>query len=415
MEAWRRTVIAAAALLTVCVLPRSAWAIPLEDRIPHLFGGTLATSITPRDLTDAQRPLVADRFRGLSAALAVARSQVPVPSASGAFGFELVPEFDAYVRVPQSLGPLFAERAQTLGRNRWTVSVSYTHIDFDTLDGTPLNDLHSSQPALSAAFLDRLPPTDRIDREHASDNTLDVNLNFRLQLDLLFLTAAWGVTDTIDVSTTLSINSAHMHAAASAVIQDPNRDGGAFFSGLQPGLVVGASGPCSVGFTCARDGFNDSATGTGDLWLRGKWHLYDAAVADLALAGVLTLPTGNADELLGFHDPTFTPWLIASKTFGRVAPHLNVGYAFRSSEDVSQAQWIAGADVQALTWLTVAGDFLGYHGTGDGNHDNVVQAALSFKVNPIAELVLGGAVQFPVNRDGLRADVIYTVQIEQTF
>jgi hypothetical protein len=413
MEARRRTVVAAG-LVIAGVLLRSAQAMPLEDRISNLFGGALATSITPRDLTDAQRPRVADRFRGLSAALAVARSQVPVPSATGAFGFELVPEFDAYVRVPQSLGPLFAERAQTLGRSQWTVSVSYTHIDFDTLDGTPLSDLHSSQPALSDAFLAKLPT--QMDRKRARDNVLDANLDFGLQFDLLFLTAAYGVTDKIDVSATLSINSVHMRAAATAMIRDPNGDGGVYFSGLQPGVVVGGSGPCKVDFTCARDHFDDSATGTGDLWLRGKWHLYDAAFVDLALAGVLTLPTGNADDFLGFHDPTFTPWLIASKTFGRVAPHLNLGYAFRSQADVSQAQWIAGADVQAFTWLTLAGDFLGYHDDGrNGINDNVLQSAVSFRVNLIDQLVLGGAVQFPLNRDGLRADVIYTAQVEDTF
>jgi hypothetical protein len=407
----RRVAVVAAGLLAACLRLRSAQAVPLADRIPTLFGGRLATSITPRDLTDAQRPRVVDSFSGLAGALAVARSQVPVPSASGAFSYMLVPEYDAYERVPQSLGPLFAERAQTLGRHRWTVSVSYTHIDFDTLDGTPLDQLQSSQPALSDAFLARLPA---MDRARASDNLLNVDLDLSLQFDLVFLTAAWGVTDTIDVSTTLSINSAHMHATANAVIQDPHGDGGAFFSGLQPGVVVGGSGPCTADFTCARDGFSDSASGTGDLWLRGKWHVYDTTYVDLALAGLLTLPTGNADELLGFHDPTFTPWLIASKTFGVIAPHLNLGYAFRSSQDVSQAQWVAGADAQALTWLTLAADFLGYEST-QGTEDNVVQSAISFKVNPFGQLVLGGAVQFPLNREGLRADVIYTVQLENTF
>ena len=47
----RRGAIVGVGLLTVCVLLRGAQAIPLEDRIPHLFGGTLATSITPFDAT----------------------------------------------------------------------------------------------------------------------------------------------------------------------------------------------------------------------------------------------------------------------------------------------------------------------------------------------------------------------------
>ena len=66
-------------------------------------------------------------------------------------------------------------------------------------------------------------------------------------------------------------------------------------------------------------------------------------------------PPATPTSYLGFHDPTFTPWLIASKTFGRVSPHLNLGYSFRSSQDVSQAQWIAGADVRTFTLADAGG------------------------------------------------------------
>jgi len=131
---------------------------------------------------------------------------------------------------------------------------------------------------------------------------------------------------------------------------------------------------------------------------------------------VATLPTGNADDYLGFHDPTLTPWLIASKSFGRVSPHLNVGYSLRTGKDVSQGQWIAGADVRATDWLTVAADFLGYHDDHrDGINDDVLQSAIGAKVNPWGQFVLGGTLQFPLNRDGIRADVIYTGQVEYTF
>ena len=112
----------------------------------------------------------------------------------------------------------------------------------------------------------------------------------------------------------------------------------------------------------------------------------------------------------------FTPWIIVSKSFGRISPHLNVGYSFRSGKDVSQADWIAGADFLACKWLTLNADFLGFHDDRrDGINDNVLQSALGFKINPIGRLVIGGAFQLPLNRDGLRADVIYTGQIAYTF
>lgn len=401
----------------VLVGMRAARAESLDQRIPHLFGGTLATSIDRNDPgPDVQQVPIAARFRGLSAALAAARSQAPVPSATGALRFEWDDDLEVYVRSLESLGPLIAERAQTLGRRTITLSMAYTRVDFDTLEGDRLDRLHATQPALSPGFLSN-PSLPESDKARARDNQLITQLDLGFGFDLFFLTAAYGVTDTIDVSMALSINQVRMHGTASAIITDPHGDGGAFFTVKQPGAIQGGSGPlCETDFTCATDHFDDSKVGTGDLFLRGKWHFYDTEFIDFAAAGILTLPTGNANDFLGFHDPTFTPWLIMSKTFGRVSPHINLGYSFRSSADVSQAQWIAGADVKTFDWLTLASDFLGFHDDNrDGINDDVFQSAVGFKVNPLGNLILGASFQFPLNRDGLRADVIYTGQVEYTF
>ena len=407
-----RTVVALFAGCAVMV-GATVHAQPLDRRIPDLFGGVLETSISPRDVTDAQRPRVADRFRTLSAALAAARSQAPIPSASGAFHFSWNSQFDSYVRDEDSLGSTVAERAQSLGEHVGTFNFSYTRIDFDTLEGNRLSNIRDTQSALSDAFRRQLPHDDQV---RTADDVLETRINLTFGFDLFFLSAAYGVTDSVDVSMALSVNRARMRATADAIIHDQNGDGGTFFTVNQKGVIVGGSGECSTDFRCAKDDFDASAFGTGDLFLRSKWHVADTRFADFAVAGVLTLPTGNADDFLGFHDVTFTPWVIASKNFGRVSPHLNLGYAFRSGKDVSQAQWIQGADVRVFNWLTLAADFLGFHDDKrDGVNDNVLQFASSFKINPFDQFVIGGSFQFPLNRDGLRADVIYTGQIEYTF
>jgi hypothetical protein len=409
-SAWRNAWVAAA-LLCVASRGEPAFGKPLDQAIPGLFGGVLATTIDRGATLDLQQVQVAERFRGLSAALAAARSQSPVPSASGAFRFAWDPELDTFVRYPQSLGSAVAERAQTLGRGTWTVAVSYTHIDFDTLEGDDLDDLRSSQPALSADFVAQLPPADQA---RFGDDILQTRLDLQFAFDLFYLSTAYGVTDTIDVSLALSLNRARMKGSADAIIIDPQHNGRTLFSDQQVGLVTDPA-VCDP-FTCAQDGFDDSAFGTGDLFLRAKWNFVDTEYVDFATVGVLTLPTGNAEDFLGFHDVTFTPWLVASKAFGRVSPHVNLGYAFRSSQDVSQAQWIVGADTLATGWLTLTADFLGFHDNKrDGVNDDVVQSALGFKLHPFGQLVLAGGIQLPVNRDGLRADIIYTGQLEYTF
>lgn len=413
-EGKRRTAVWATMLcawLAASAVPCAAR--PLNRAIPDLFGGTLATTIDPSAQQDLQQVLVAERFRGLSASLAVARSQAPVPSASGAFRFAWDPELDTFVRSSQSLGSLLAERAVTLGKNTFTIGLSYSHIDFDTLDGDNLRRVRTTQPALSESFLDRLPASDRA---VFADDILLTQLNLQFSFELIYLTAAYGVTDSIDVSLALSINQAEMRGRATAMTLDPNDDPDqVVFAGDQEGVVTDAD-RCDPPYTCAVDGFDRSAFGTGDLFLRSKWHFANTRFADFATVGVLTLPTGNADDFLGFHDVTFTPWLIASKPFGRIEPHLNLGYSIRSGKDVSQAQWIVGADLRTTDWLTLAVDFLGYHDDNrDGINDDIFQSALGFKLNPFGEAVIGSSFQLPLNRDGLRADVIYTVQLEYAF
>ena len=397
------------------LLAGRAGAVPLDQLIPGLFGGSLSTTVNQFGTDQSrQQALIVQRFKNLSAQLSVARSSVPVPAASGAFSFAWDSDLDTFVRNEQSLGSIFAERAQTLGRGRWNVGVAYQHVGFDTLDGDSLNNIRAVQPAFTQEYLNSLPP---VDREIFGDDVIDTRLSMSFSFDLFYLSAAYGITDTIDVSMALAINRASLSGNAVAMTLNPNGGSGPVgkFTTSQQGAIPGGpdDGPiCSDGYRCAQDSFNETAVGTGDIFLRGKWHFIDTRYADFAMAGVLTLPTGNADDFLGFHDPTFTPWLITSKTFGRVAPHFNLGYSIRSSEDVSQLQWIAGADVLTTDWLTLVSDFLGYY---DHVNHNVVQSAVGFKANPIGGLVLSVGFQFPVNRDGLRADVIYTGQVEYNF
>ena len=428
-DGWIRSLLVVAVLVArLCIGADVGLAVPLDQLIPGLFGGTLITTIAksvpdPRE-AESQRLRFASQFNSLSAELGTAHSQAPVPSASGAFRFAWDPELDTFVRSTQSLGDGIAERAPTLGRYTGTFNVTYTHIKFDTMEGDSLSNLSFSQSAFSPTFVSQLTPLDQV---RFGNNLIQSQLDMGLTFDTVFFTGAFGITDSIDVGMALSVSQAHMHATVisnvvqGAQVQLPP----AFFLEENNRLVAKSGMLCGfdpqqpnkpISARCATDGFNQTAFGTGDLFLRSKWHFYDTEYADFAVEGVLTIPTGNADNFLGFNDPTFTPLLIASKDFGRVSPHLNIGYAFRSGADVSQAECIAGADVRATRWLTLAADFLGYFDDKrDGINDNVLQSAVGFRVNPFGKFVLGGIFQFPLNRDGLRADVIYSGEIEYTF
>ena len=392
---------------------RLATAASLQDQLEGLLGG-LATSISPGGVGDPQ-PVLPSELAELSSSLATFRSVAPVPSAAGAFRFAWDPEVGTFHRMRK--GPGLADTAQTLGERFGTVGFSYTRIDFDTLGGDPLSRLSSDQPAFSDSFLAQLPcedPTDpqRCDRLRFDDDRLTTTVDFALSLDQFVLGAAYGVTPDIDVSVALSLNHLRMRARAEARLSDPNGDGPPSFD-----AGFAREHPCDPeDRLCTADAFDDEAFGTGDVYLRSKWRFATTRWADWAVSGTLTIQTGNADDFLGFHHATFTPFLIVSKDFPRLSPHLNLGYALRDGDDVSQAIWIAGTDVRLIERVIVAVDFLGFHDDKrDGVNDDVVQSALGLKVNPWSSLVLSGNVQLPLNRDGLRADAIYTAQFEWTF
>src|SRR5262245_61147973 len=52
----------------------------------------------------------------------------PVASASSSVEFAYDPEFDVIERRPGSLGPIFGERAETVGPGRFDVDVSYSFV-----------------------------------------------------------------------------------------------------------------------------------------------------------------------------------------------------------------------------------------------------------------------------------------------
>src|SRR5262249_42897956 len=124
-------------------------------------------------------------FDDLGKALSAARSHAPIPSASGAFRFAWDPEVHTFVRTEQSLGSMVAERVETLGRNTVTLNTSYTRVDFDTFNGDSLS-FHSITPIV------------------AGTSALDSTIRFQLAYDLIYVTTAYGLTDSIDVSASLA-------------------------------------------------------------------------------------------------------------------------------------------------------------------------------------------------------------------
>jgi len=410
---WRQ--LAGVALVTA-LLVTPARGESLKQQLSGLFGGNQSGSGLAVNVVGGQPfplPLGAEVSSAITGALISARSSLPIASGSGGFSYEYDADLDLFTRVEQSLGPLFTERAVTLGKDRLAISASYSYAGFNTFNGQDI----SNFPVADVSIGQELVTQPGNSLPGIADDIIDTSLDLGLSLNVLSFFATYGVTDRLDVGIALPLVWVHMSTAAVARVSDPRGDSGPPFA-LNRLQLIGTT-VSATNDQVATDGFDSTSFGPSDLYLRAKYRFYESEYVDAAGVLTVTLPTGGADDFRGFEDPTGTPLLVLSKNLPFLSPHVNLGYAIRSSQDISQFVWGAGADLTLFPWLTGIVDFIGFNDTvraSDlGPDQNIYQYSLGVKVNPWRDLIWAVNFQMPLNRDGLRADVIYTTQLQYTF
>jgi hypothetical protein len=332
--------------------------------------------------------------------------------------------FDLSTGVPQtvqdSLGPLLSERATTLGDGRWTLGFGYTRQDFKELDGESLSDLQVSLPHQDCCFEDPPPfdPDGQLTGFELDEILLDIDME--LKQDVFAIFSNYGVTDKLDVGVVVPIVRLEARARSAATIvysgpdsvitippcADPNGCPVHSFEG-DPSVVGQETPDSPISET------GDTKTGIGDVILRGKYHFLEdgQSFADMAILLDVTLPTGKEKDLLGTGETQFRGMYILSKQLGRFTPHLNVGYSVPTgNKKLEKLTYAVGGDARLTPQFTLAADVLGRYNPNVktiGNH--VIDLAIAAKWNPFRDrnVPLNAFVSFPLNNDGLRADVVW--------
>jgi Putative MetA-pathway of phenol degradation len=234
-----------------------------------------------------------------------------------------------------------------------------------------------------------------------------VDLDLTIREDVFALFATYGLTRNWDVGVVLPIVHLHLRADAQATIVRNSP-----ISQRVHNFGPQSDPPRSTG--------GGDETGIGDIILRTKYNFLRDRPRwpDLALVGDIKLPTGDEDDLLGTGDTNLRALLVASRSFGWLTPHVNFGFEWTTAgSEQNNVRYVAGVDARVHPRLTVAVDVLGrWEPNGDGIGDQIVDLGLGAKWNIFQTFLLNAGVQFPLNRnEGLRANVIWTVGIENTF
>jgi hypothetical protein len=355
-----------------------------------------------------------------------AARSLPIISSSAGFTYRYNPQLEVFERTSETLGPLYMERPDTLGRGKFNFSVSHQYVELNTFDGQSLKDLENNDPIVVRAF-------------DASGNPIGFRANrlrysLGLQNQVTAFSGTYGITDDLDVNLLVPVIFTNMRVGVhSTEVATAGLDG----------VFSPSSGFERVGHT------KDDAFGVGDLLLRLKYQLPRLRTEEMAwLRSALGLevrfPTGSSENFQGTGAFELTPSLFLSTIlWDRVEPELNVGFDFNAG-DVSRsaARYAAGVDVDVTKIFNVNVAFLGrsqFEGTADprdteflhlqGGHTatepllgldfgrkDTLDFSFGFRVVVWKNLMVFANGIYAVNDDGLRNDTIIPAGgIEGTF
>jgi hypothetical protein len=285
--------------------------------------------------------------RQFSGALAAQLASFPLPSSAGGFTYEYDPSLGVLTRAADNFGPVYAERANTIGRGKFNVGVNFTHFSFEELDGL---DLRGGDLRLVFSHIDVNNNDDLLNPFFEGD-VITGNLSLKVESDITAFVMTYGVTDRFDVGAAIPLVSVDMEVLSDVTVQRLATSGDQ--------IHVFPNGTDRE--TLRQSG---NASGVGDVVLRGKLRMIEGQTGGLAVGADVRLPTGEERDLLGTGATQIKGSLIGSLRFGGFSPHLNAGYTSSSSgsddfEVPDEWSYAAGFDWAIHPRMTFAVDVLG--------------------------------------------------------
>jgi hypothetical protein len=355
---------------------------------------------------------------------------VPLPSPASGFTYEFDPALGVFNRTTQSFGPILAERSETIGADRVSIGFTYQYFHFDRVEDLDL----TSVPAV-------FTHDDAELRGGREDVVTTLNsIDARVNQFTMFVT--YGVNNNIDLSLAVPIVSTELKVVSDATVQrigttDPEVH---FFRSID-----GVVGDRRI-FTAF-----GSASGIGDITVRGKAAVRRNDRMGFAVGLDLRLPTGDENELLGTGAPGISPFGIWSASYGAFSPHVNLGYQWNGSSLLAgnpssgeeadlpdSVSYIFGSDVGLNSRFTFALDFLGRfvidaprlvtttfvaldnqttlpNVTFENSSFSELTGTVGFKANVVEQLLVDFSVLFRLDNNGLRDKTTPLIGIEYSF
>jgi len=373
-----------------------AHANTLYCKIPSLFGNAVVNPLQPLDQ-----------------ALATQLTLVPLASPASGIVYTVNPAIK--LPVPsgtETFGPVLTERGETLYSKKLFIAATYQRFRFDSLDGVNLK---------------RIPMIFEFCTDVGQCGPIATIVRTDAHLDQYALFGTYGITNWLDTSIAIPI--LKVTVAANGV------------DCVQPYCSFTTPGGETVSYQHAQ--VAGSASGIGDIVLRGKASVFESKKFKLAVGCDVRLPSGDALNFLGAGSVGVKPFEAVSRS-GRFSPHLNVAYQWNGASLLAGVvpgekgdlpnilSYAAGADMAATKKLTVSADFLGEYvmdasrlaqvttlglpntTLAEGTF-NTARGAFGFKWNPMKDLLVSGNILAKFEHNGLHHTPVPLFGVSYTF
>ena len=446
-------------------------ALALAGSETEANAGSLRDALVPARARSA--PVIRNAIQPLAKVIgSQVAKQIPTLSTSAGYTFEFNLATDVYERSATTFGPIFTERAVTIGKRKFNVNLSYSYIRFDSYNGRDIDRLRSRS---EVANVRDVPDTEGpvplfVGISDIDEYLTQLDLDLDLEAQLFELSFTYGLLDYLDLNIVVPIVRTYARSELHDTTPDPRcvRAGvpqcAAIF-GVPPDQIPlelpipsGSFDPSSGFYERDSAGFA-SATGIGDVHLRAK---YLALRQPVGVAGLLdlTLPTGDQGDFHGSGDTALLPLLILSHdVIGLLEVHGQAGVNMTLNEiERSEGRYAIGVTGQPFDFLALSVDFLGrsefesqgriartgrlpavkdgeyvqgfpelleqFEGDGaftgrpyfiDIDRNDILELSIGLKLALADRALVFANFLVPLNDDGLRADFVPTVGVEATF
>ena len=340
-----------------------AYTSDLVDTFSDLFGGILGEANFTINQGEHERHFIpaseeANRILtpSLNSLIASEISSFPLTSTSVGVIFDFsqgVP-----VEMSDSLGPIFSENAETIGRGKFTFGLNNTYLGLDQFRGLDTEDIKFTFTHQQVAGTDQNVLGD--DAQGNESDTIDVDMDLDVNANITAFYGSFGITDRLDfgIAVPLVFVEVEGNAAASINSFTFSRNGQAAHHFRNPDGTPGD--PTNPVLNDVKS-YEDDAFGLGDVTLRLKYRMRDGQgkVHWATLIDVRT-PTGDEDDFLGSGEWNFRIVEVVSKQIEDTNIHVNLAYERREGKfENDEFEFAIGFDQKILEEVTFALDILG--------------------------------------------------------